>query len=518
MEPSRDVTRSLALAKSIRGPWEARWQRLYELVLPYRTQFFDHQRPGGAPTATIYDDTGITACEEMASRLQTGIMPAGVEWASIEAADGASEDLRAGLAAVQKEMFRQIDRSNFGAELNDALKDLAGTGNCCIRLTGGDWSMPLRCMAIPLPNVLVTPGPDGLLGDLHIRYALPAYAVRAMWPGADLPESLLNTMDPQRVVVTDSWIRDLDEPVEHWHNEVHIESQHLLMADDLQGAGSCPYVFGRWSKAAGEVYASGQGMLALPTVETLYEVARLVLAHAEMGLSGMYQAEDDGVLNPWSIKLEPGMIVPIAPQSRGLMPISPPGSKVDLGLLDQKAMQMRVRKTMFNEQLGPRDGTTPPTAFEIQERMQDLLRQLGPAYHRVWNEMAVPILVRVRRILLDQGRIMMPLIDGRAVKVIAASSMVKAQAIGEVQRVKQALSDLGTYYGPAAVQTMTDGQAFAAYLGERYDVPHGIMLSAEQIAANAQRMGQLAGQAQAQGQDLTPLLAGMGVGAKAAPQ
>lgn len=513
-ELSKDVERSFALAQQLRTPWESRWQRFVHLAMPYRTHFFTQAAPGSAPSVTIYDDTGVTATEEMASRLQTGIMPSGVEWAGIEAEKGgtATDDLRRGLAAVQTEMFRLLHRSNFGSEVNDALKDMAGFGNCCLRLTGGDWSMPVRAMAIPLPNAWVTPGPDGTLGDIHVRYRLPAYAVRAQWPGADLPQELLRTGEAGLIDVIDSWVRDLDSPVEHWLNQVHVGCKHVLRQRQEKGAGSCEYIFGRWSKAAGEVYASGQGMLALPTIETLNEVRRLILAHAEMGLSGMYQAEDDGILNPWSIQLEPGLIVPIAPGSRGLMPIQPPGSRIDLGLMELDKLRLQVRKTMFNDQLAPNDGRTPPTAFEIQERQNDLLRQLGPAYHRIWNEMTVPLLVRLRRILVDQGRIVMPLIDGKAIRVVAASSMVKAQSIGEVQRVKQALSDIATFYGPQAVQMMTDGEAFAHYVEDRYDVPSGIINSSEKIAANAQRLGAVAGQAMGAGMDIAPLVSALGGG------
>ena len=511
-EPSKDVIASFELAKQLRRPWEPRWQRLVELAMPYRTYFFDVSREGLPPMVTIYDDTGQTALEEMAARLQTGIMPSGVEWAGLQADRAKGDALKAGLAAVQKEMFEQLDRSNFGAEITDTFKDLSGFGNGCIRLSSGDWHMPVRAMAIPLPNAWVTPGPDGLLGDVHVLYRMPAYTVAATWPDAVIPKEILESDGRNKLRIIDSWVRDLHSPTESWLNELHVDGKTCIRRKVVGGAGACPYIFGRWSKAAGELYASGQGMLALPSMEVLNEMRRLILAHGEMALSGMYQAEDDGVLNPWTIKLEPGVIIPKAPGSQGLTPLAPPGGKVDLGLMELKELRMGVKKTLYNEQLGPRDGTTPPTAFEIQERMNDLMRQIGPAYHRVWNEMAIPILIRTRRILLDQGRIIMPLIDGKTVKVVASSSMVKAQAMAEVQRVKQYLSDIGTFYGPQAVQTLTSAERFARYAEARYDVPAGIAFTDEEVAANAQRMGQLAGQAAAGGTDLAPLLGALGVG------
>ncbi len=517
-EPSPDTLRSLQLGRRIRSPWEGKWQRLIELAMPYRTSFWGDGV--GMPTATIYDSAGVVGIEEMANRLQSGILPAGQQWARLEPHEGADENLRVGLQSVQDEMFRQLDRSNFHAEINDAFKDLSGFGQCCVRITGGDWQMPLRVQAIPLPNVWVTPGPDGRWADIHVRYRLPCYAIEAQWPGAQVPRDLKSYEgerdDGQMVEVIDSWLRDLGSATEKWQQETHIGAKHVIARREHSGAGACPYVFGRWSKAAGDLYAVGQGMLALPDLETLNEIERLVLAHAEMGLSGMWQAEDDGVLNPWSVRLEPGTIIPIAPGSKGLQAVPHPGTKVDLGLMQPEERRHAIRKMLFNEQLGARSGT-PPTAFEIQERMQDLARQVGPAFHRVWHELVVPMLVRVRRVLIDQGVVVMPLIDGQKVKAVSASSMVRAAAIGDMQRIKAMLNDVAMFWGPQAIAQSFELSRFLEIAADRYDVPRNLPYTRAEMQQNAQRTGEMMGGAMAQAAEagagtdvLGPLLAAMG--------
>lgn len=510
--PSKEVEQSWHLAQQLRAPWEPRWQRLVDLAMPYRTSFFQ-ERKDGIPQVTIYDETGLTAIEEMANRLQTGVIPSGVHWAQLEPWQGYDQKQRAGLRDVQDELFRVLDRSNFADQANDAFKDLCGIGGGCMRLLPGDWMQPLHAMAIPLPDVWITPGANGRWADIHVRYRLPRYAVKAQWPDAELPREAQSAgRSDDRMTVIDSWIRNLASPVEHWRNEVHIDCKHLLRSREEEGAGSCHYVFGRWASVAGEIYGVGQGMVALPAIETVNEVRRQILAMGEIAMAGMWQAEDDGVLNPWAVQLEPGVIIPIAPGSRGLMPLQHPGTKIDLGLMELQEQRQSIKKALYNETLGPREGT-PPTAFEVQQRMQELLRQIGPAYHRVWNELVTPILIRVRRILVDQGRIQLPLIDGKRLRIVASSSLVKAQAIGEVERVKQWAADIGGLFGPQAVATLVPADRFAAWAADKYDVPPGLPYTAEEIQQNAARTGKMLAEAENAGADLTPLLGALGKGA-----
>ena len=40
-----------------------------------------------------------------------------------------------------------------------------------------------------------------------------------------------------------------------------------------------------------------------------------------MAISGVYQMDDDGVINPDTINLVPGTVIPKAPNSAGLQPV-----------------------------------------------------------------------------------------------------------------------------------------------------------------------------------------------------
>ena len=78
-----------------------------------------------------------------------------------------------------------------------------------------------------------------------------------------------------------------------------------------------PFIAFRWLKAPGEIYGRGPVAKALPDIRTANKVVELVLKNASIAATGIWQAEDDGVLNPATVRLEPGAIIPKAPGQRG---------------------------------------------------------------------------------------------------------------------------------------------------------------------------------------------------------
>ncbi len=513
-EVPKNVTRSLDFARSLRQPWEGRWQRLANLAMPYSTGFYSPMSGSdGQNTSSVYDETGMNGIDELANRLQEGIIPDGVEWARFEGPDDATDAERAQLSQVQRYLFKLVSRSNFGPEVNDCFRDLAGPGNTCMRVMPGDWQSPLRFQAIPLADLWVTPGPNGTIADRHVRYRLPGYAVQAQWPAAEVPEDLAKKVENQEVF--DSWVRDLDAPTERWLSVTHWGGK-VLRQSEATGAGSCPYVIARWGKGAGELYGKGQGMMALPAIEVANEVVRLILAHGEMALAGMWQAEDDGVLNPWAVQLVPGAIIPVAPGSRGLQPLQLPSTKLDIGQLVLEEQRHAIRKALYSETLGRREGT-PVSAIEVNERMAELARSIGPAFQRVWHEFVVPLLARVRFVLDRQGLVKMPMIDGRQMKVASASALVRAASRGDVRRINEWLAGIQANYGPAAVQTMVPAERYMRITADRMDIPPDLPFSDQEIKANAQRLGTMFGEAEARepgsgAAAMAPMLAAMGVG------
>ena len=97
-----------------------------------------------------------------------------------------------------------------------------------------------------------------------------------------------------------------------------MSTKTYIKEQQFKGVGSNPYVCFRWSKCAGEVYGRGPLINALSAIKTTNLTIQLILENAQMAISGIYQMDDDGIINPDTINLVPGTIIPKSPQSGGI--------------------------------------------------------------------------------------------------------------------------------------------------------------------------------------------------------
>ena len=158
---------------------------------------------------------------------------------------------------------------------------------------------------------------------------------------------------------------------------------------------SNPFICFRWSKCAGEIYGRGPLINALSAIKTTNLTIELILENAQMAISGVYQIDDDGVINPDTIQLVPGSIIPKAMGSAGLQPIQAAGS-FDVAQLVLSDMRLNIKRALYNDMLGNPD-RTPATATEVAERMADLVSPYGFSF---W-----PIAGRISATVASTGNI-----------------------------------------------------------------------------------------------------------------
>ena len=192
-----------------------------------------------------------------------------------------------------------------------------------------------------------------------------------------------------------------------------------------------------------------------------------------MAISGMYQVDDDGTLNTDNINLVPGTIIPRSPGSNGLQPINPAGS-FDVAGIVLDDMRTNIKRALYNEMLG-NPNRTPMSATEVAERMADLSRQIGSAFGRLQAEFVQPVLARVINILVRQGRIQMPVLNGRLAKVVSVSPLSRAQLQQDVVTVDRFLEVLMGRFGPQMLNLFIKGEDTAQYIASKMGVPQGLI-------------------------------------------
>ncbi len=228
-----------------------------------------------------------------------------------------------------------------------------------------------------------------------------------------------------------------------------------------------PFINFRWLKAPGETYGRSPVMKALPDIKTANKVVELVLKNASIAVTGIWQADDDGVLNPANIKLAPGAIIPKAVGSAGLTPLQAPG-RFDVSQLVLDDLRDRIRKALLADKLG-QPNAPRMSATEVLERSADMARVLGATYGRLQSELLTPLITRALAILGRRSEIENIRIDGRVIDLEYKSPLARNQARREAQDTISWLNAVGAM-GPAA-EAAIDQAAAVRWLGKAFGVP-----------------------------------------------
>ena len=221
-----------------------------------------------------------------------------------------------------------FDRSNFAVEMHQCYLDVVTGGTACLLFEEAQPGEPsaFRFTAVPLAQAVLEEGPDGRLDTTFRHSELTLAALRQRFPAAALPDRLVRRGedDPEvRFPLVEAVIAN-DRG--HYDYAAVLEAEGEDDALLAQGRfGESPFINFRWLKAPGETYGRSPVMKALPDIKTANKVVELVLKNATIAVTGIWQADDDGVMNPANIKLVPGTIIPKAVGSAGLQPLESPG-------------------------------------------------------------------------------------------------------------------------------------------------------------------------------------------------
>ena len=467
-------------ARSARSNFEELFQDCYDYALPQR-EGFHYTSPGQRRDDKIFDETAVVGVQEFASRLQAGLVPNFVRWADLiagsEVPPEETEEINKRLEEVSEYVFEILQNSNFSTEIHECFLDLA-VGTACIQIDEGDAVNPVRFTAIPIPHIVLDTGPDDRIDHVYREREIRYRDIPIVYPSAVLTPKMADmaqTRGDEKVKILEVVCRLYDKPnVERYGYYVIDRIQgELVYTTVFEGIGSNPFIAFRWSKAAGEIYGRGPLVNALSAIKTTNLTIQLVLENAQMAISGIYQMDDDGIINPDTINLVPGTVIPKAPGSSGLQAIPTAGS-FDVANLVLNDMRLNIKRALYNDMLGD-PNKTPATATEIAERMADLSRRIGSAFGRLQYEMVQPLIQRVVYILKKQGRIDLPTINGREVKIRSISPLAQAQANEDITSVDRFLEMVALRFGPNMINMLIDSEETSIYLAKKFGVPETLV-------------------------------------------
>ncbi|MBE9607677.1 head-tail connector protein [Acetobacteraceae bacterium H6797] len=445
MTPDEILARQ-ARALDQRRPWEGVWQECYDHVLATTP---------GMGGATLYDGTAPDAAEQLAASLMAELTPPWSRWFGLAPSHALerSPDAAAARAALEEtaEVLQgHLDRSNYAQESHQAFLDLvvAGTGVLAVEEAPPGEMSALRFRAVPLRETVLEEGPSGRLDTVYRAVRLTVAEIQYRWPRAALPAAMLNR-DPDAMPAKHRVVEAVWPDGTGYRQAVVLDPGDGMPVLIAEGRFTeSPFVAFRWMKAPGETYGRGPVMKALPDIRTANKVVELVLKNASIAATGIWQAEDDGVLNPATIKLVPGAIIPKAPGSSGLTPLAAPG-KFDVSQLVLDDLRAGIRSALLADRLGLPDGKM--TATEVLERSAQTARLLGATYGRLQAELLTPLIARSLSILRRRGEVPPLSLDGREVRLTYQSPLARVQGRADAANTLLFLQSVSSM-GPEAAK------------------------------------------------------------------
>lgn len=367
-------------ALDCRAPWINRWDAARRYAMPTADD----------DAATLFDATAADAADNLAASMYSLVTPPESLWINLVRESDAAPDAAPAVAALRA----NLNDSNFYTTIHQCYMDLVVLGTACLFMAenpiGADSAFSFT--AIPMSDIAILPGAVFHTTSMTGREVMEKYP---QWtPPANIRDAIKR--DPeytiklvQSLVGTDfvAWL-DVGGDIEN-----NIVSTGTFETN--------PYIIFRWALCSGELYGRGPVLRALPDIKTANKVVELVLKNATIAVSGIWQADDDGVINLNNINLTPGAIIPKAVGSSGLTPLAS-GADFDVSQIILKDLRERIRHSLLADRLGLLS-EKEMTATEILARNSDMMRILGATYGRLLHEFIRPLVDRGLQILSRRG-------------------------------------------------------------------------------------------------------------------
>lgn len=479
-----DVTKKFDEAKNIRSSWEGHWQECYDYVIPQRNGFGQISAAGSKKQQKIYDATAVHAVDNLAASLLSELTPPWSKWFHLYPGSDVPEDKKELVAKeldrVNKILQENFDQSNFAVEIHQCYLDLVTAGTASILFEEsrpGEFSA-FQFTAIPLHQLYLCETDKGYLSATFRLLKLNAEQIRNRFGEATSAYigSKVGDKNNERFTLLEAVI-----PCDNCYKYyviLYTQSGNVLIEEGH--FEQSPFINFRWTKSPGENYGRSPVMRSLPDIKTANKVVELILKNASIAVTGIWQADDDGVLNPSNIKLVPGTIIPKAVGSAGLKPLEMPGN-FDVSQIVLDDLRNRIRQALLDD--GLKNMTGGMTATEVLERSNEVFKKMGATYGRLQSELLTPLIKRAYSILRRRGEIADLPLDGKIVALKYTSPLAKSQSQKDVQVIASWIKESMSYGAAAAV--VIDMPKAAKMIGETLGVPNELIINPADVLTDA---------------------------------
>ena len=465
-EKDEEANDRLADCRAQKAPFELDMRELYFFTDPIRArQVNSLSQP---PKVPLHDDgflqtsVGFELAEDFVNEGLNTFMPQNEQWC--EQKPGMFADALPAAAEQQardndKKIFSAIKSCNFYPELGKAAYPDLFIGTMGMFITDPGAAQNLRCLALPLREIEINLGPDGMIDDrFAVRYTKNRY-VNTLLRGIALPPDLqqqINSGPSKDTEVRWGYWRLWNELGDVTYQHVAMIKNRVVHSARLIGEGSCPLTITRFGATPDWAFALGRGLRALPELRQMDELEGQKVSHIELNLTPPFAWPNDSIA---AIEqgLEPGYGYPIQVGSQeAIKKIYDPGPpESGVYLIDDKIK--RLRKFCFVD-YPEQKGDTPPTLGQWMDELARAQRRIGYAGMSFWYEGPAQYFLRFKYLLERRGVIKPVKVDGNVIALHPVNPAQRAAEQQEIATAVRAIQILGQAF-PEEFKAYIDGKA-----------------------------------------------------------
>jgi hypothetical protein len=494
----KTILKRLEALASKRMPHEAKWRDCFDVTFPERSSGFEGNTPdsssAAAKQAALLDSTGTDSAQILASAIMSGVTPANSQWFALDVGNETEEE-RSWLDEAARVIWENIHGANFDAVGFECALDIVGAGWFVLfadidREAGGGYAFEQW----PISQCFITSTrQDGRPDTIYRKYQLTAQqAVEHFKKMGGKPSDklldkadtkpfesvdLVRVIEPRKMYAVGA---KLSRNLPFASCDVEVDGGHVVLE---QGFHEFPCAIPRWTMIPGSSYANGPVFRALPDILELNDLVRLEKGAAELAVAGMWIAEDDGVLNPHTVKVGPRKI--IVANSVDSMKELKSGADFNVAFTIKEKLQAQIRKVLMADQLQPQDGPQM-TATEVHVRVGLIRQLLGPVYGRLQSEYLQALIERCFGLALRAGALGQPpqSLANRNYHVRYLSPLARAQKLEDVTAMDRIEQDMIAKAEMAPeVMDLYDWDEAERLKAQFLGVPGKLMLPSDDVAA-----------------------------------
>jgi len=433
--------------ESADATFRSNWQDQANYIFPRESNITEHLYPGDSRKFDqLYDTTGVTECERMASGLLTNMVPAGQKFFSLTTSNTEIQELdivKSYMARATEVEHEELFASNFILQLGETLQSLIAFGTGSIF---DSWRDGLYFMDWDISRFQILENFQGKVDTIYLKFPKTAQQALKEW-GDAVGKSVLTAMKEEKTHNDIFWFIHVVRPRQHRNPRLEDslnmawESAYIAVKDKIVveegGFPEFPYQIPRWAKTSGEVHGRGIGQMILPQVKMVNAnkrdfnemVNKLVNPHREIleSFQGDYHTTPGARNNVMEL----------------------PSSRVDernfgnfpIGKDSLESERQVIKDAFFHDAFAPLTDLTGDrrNELEIRQRIQEAFRRIGTPIGRIESELFTPLIVRVFSLLVRNGVIPAPppKLQGENLKVMYMGPLSLAQQNAEVSASQQ---------------------------------------------------------------------------------